>query len=559
MKAFKVLLCFSLFIFSFSFSYGQSWLWGRDGYGSTITNIDASPVATDKTGNAYITGDFGTTIIFGSDTLLSLSSDNPYLVKYNSAGNVVWATQAVITGMGQGWGSAIATDKSGNVFITGTFQGSMTFGTFHLSSKIFDVYVVKYDSNGNVLWANQSITPPNSLMSQGWGRSVAADKFGNVFVTGTFLDSISFGSDTLINSDIHEEYFFVVKYDSSGNVLWARKTSTNTIYGGGQGWGVTTDKLGNALITGNFNDTVYFGSNTLINPVDVSGVFLVKYSPSGNVLWAKQSTGNATSDGWGFAVITDQEDNPYITGYFEDTLSFGSYTLYSRKVYTAFLTKYDTNGNLLWAKQSSPAWNGYGLASDKYNHIYLSGSTYINTDSLKFGGLTLYTNPVAADVSYLMDFDTAGNAICGSVLNNLETNFCLASDLTGTYIYTAGTFKDTLLCAGDTLLPKGGGGNAFVGRWQNCGTQLGIDRVKTTKEDVTTFPNPFTNATTILLNDDGIHYLEVDDLTGRKLKYIEFTGTQYELSAQDLAKGLYFVRVYDNEKNVIGTTKIVVQ
>jgi hypothetical protein len=77
------------------------------------------------------------------------------------------------------------------------------------------------------------------------------------------------------------------------------------------------------------------------------------------------------------------------------------------------------------------------------------------------------------------------------------------------------------------------------------------------------YPNPFTNITTVsIINNSplAIHnYLEVDDLTGRKLKWIEFTGTQYQLSAQDLAKGIYFIRAFDSNKNVIGTSKIVVQ
>jgi hypothetical protein len=77
------------------------------------------------------------------------------------------------------------------------------------------------------------------------------------------------------------------------------------------------------------------------------------------------------------------------------------------------------------------------------------------------------------------------------------------------------------------------------------------------------YPNPFTNTTTIALTTQysisNTHYIELDDLTGRKLRWIEFTGTQYQLKAQDLAKGIYFIRAYDSDMNVIGTSKIVVQ
>ena len=73
------------------------------------------------------------------------------------------------------------------------------------------------------------------------------------------------------------------------------------------------------------------------------------------------------------------------------------------------------------------------------------------------------------------------------------------------------------------------------------------------------YPNPFTTKTTVALNTDGTYYLEVDDLTGRKLRWIEFTGTQYQLRVENLAKGIYFIRAFGSDMNVIGTSKIVVQ
>ncbi len=73
------------------------------------------------------------------------------------------------------------------------------------------------------------------------------------------------------------------------------------------------------------------------------------------------------------------------------------------------------------------------------------------------------------------------------------------------------------------------------------------------------YPNPFTNYANISVNTDGQNLLEVDDVTGRKLKTIEFTGRHYTLSAEDLAKGMYFVHIFNKDKNEVGITKIVVQ
>jgi len=87
----------------------------------------------------------------------------------------------------------------------------------------------------------------------------------------------------------------------------------------------------------------------------------------------------------------------------------------------------------------------------------------------------------------------------------------------------------------------------------------GLSELKSESEKVKVYPNPTSNSTTLLVNSDGKHYLELTDLTGRILKQDEFNGNEYQLSAGDLAKGLYFIRVYDGDKNVIGTSKIIVQ
>ncbi len=73
------------------------------------------------------------------------------------------------------------------------------------------------------------------------------------------------------------------------------------------------------------------------------------------------------------------------------------------------------------------------------------------------------------------------------------------------------------------------------------------------------FPNPFTTTTTVLFNTHEKHYLEVDDLTGRKLKWIECSGTQYSLSMEGLSQGIYFLRAFDNNQHYISTQKLVVE
>lgn len=562
MKKLKLLFLFSLSAFRFHVTYGQSWLWGEQGYSSLKTNDYTSPIATDKIGNAYITGQYENTIIFGNDTL-SDAANSAYLTKYNSTGTAIWARQ-IIDKTGQSYGTSVATDRTGNIYITGFFWGNAQAGAFSLTgSKLgSDVFLVKYNTNGTVLWAKQSTIPSNT--SYGYGYSVATDKSGNVFIAGYIQDTVSFGSFTLNTIHPHNDVF-IVKYDSNGNVLWAKQSTLTSFSGhsGGYGTSVATDNSGDAYITGYFYDTLSFGAISLGYSYGQSCGFLAKYSSTGNVLWAKQSI-NGSGVCSPMSVITDKAGNSYITGYYRNTIQFGSHTLYTPST-SVFLTKYNVNGNVIWAKQSSPGWYGTGLASDENNYIYMVGLTNTTSDSLTFGNYTLYTNPAINQVTFLMKFDTSGKAVCGSILNNIGDISSygifdgVASDLTGAYVYIASVFDTTVLCGPDTLIAHGKGNNTFVGRWLPCGEELGLNQLKVNDENLTVYPNPFTNVTTIALNNEGTYYLEVDDVTGRKLRYIEFAGIQYQLSAEGLAKGIYFIRAFDNNKNVIGTSKIIVQ
>ncbi len=234
------------------------------------------------------------------------------------------------------------------------------------------------------VWAKQGILRTTNDGSEGW--SVATDLAGNAFLTGEYSgDTLSFGADTLI-------YLFggfqtyLVKYSPTGNVLWARQ-STPSSYSVGYSYSVASDLYGNSYITGNFGDSITFGTHTLNKP---GACFLVKYSPNGNALWARQAIGfTRYGGGIGKSVCTDKDANIIITGYFADTISFGSFQLEGRHKYSSsiFVTKYDSNANVLWAKQSIDSsknanGSGYCVTSDKEGNVYMSG--YFN-DTIYFG------------------------------------------------------------------------------------------------------------------------------------------------------------------------------
>jgi hypothetical protein len=180
-----------------------------------------------------------------------------------------------------------------------------------------DIFIAKYDSSGNFLWANAA-----GGTSWDYGFGITTDANNNVFLTGMFeSSSVNFGTNTLHTAGAYD--MFIVKYDESGNVQWAKSaggTSSDC------GYSVSTDAIGNAFVAGYFDSpTITFGTDTLTN-AGSGDIFIAKYTPSGNAIWAKRA-GDVWDD-TGTGVCTDGNGNVLLTGYFSSyTISFGATTI----------------------------------------------------------------------------------------------------------------------------------------------------------------------------------------------------------------------------------------
>jgi hypothetical protein len=308
-------------------------------------------------------------------------------------------------GEGYARSSDIASDTKGNLYMCGSNQGTyLIFDKDTLRNAVpGDIpFLVKYDSKGNYLWCSSPIGRKSSD-DEAW--SVATDKFNNVFMAGQFTDTITFGSTTLYPSE--HAYFdgFIVKYDSSGNLKWAKQTIHKT---SNDAWiySVAVDPKGNSYILGYSTDTTRFGSFKLTR-----GVFLVKYDSVGNVKWAKSSgcIGVGPSNNL-YDVTIDKFNNIYITGTSTDTISFGTDTIYGTINENTFLVKYDSAGNVKWAKGSSGAGQSFGtsVTIDVTGNVYITGvyqegTEFFGTDTLQASGWN--------DFLYLVKYDSSGKVI----------------------------------------------------------------------------------------------------------------------------------------------------
>ncbi|MBW8049092.1 MAG: T9SS type A sorting domain-containing protein [Cytophagales bacterium] len=350
-------------------------IWIKQPEGSGIDK--ALEITLDESNNIYITGFFnwwisGTDsgiVIFEDDTLISKGNADIFIAKYDSDGNMLLVKQA--GGKYQDQGSAISVDLLGNIIITGSFNDTIIFDNSDtLISDSSDVFVAKYDSIGNVLWVRQF---GGKYYDESVG--IAVDDNNNIYITGYFEDTLIFGPDTL-SAFVTDDLLFLVKYNASGNEIWAKMGVGNYIGAGNTGEvkDITIDLSNNIYITGYFDDFIYFDSIQLTNFSVNANLFLFKFDTLGNVIWAKKEGGvSARVEGYG--ISTDDSSNIYITGNFGGTVSFGNDTLIDTTFSNIFVVKYNSAGNNIWVKQAGGEYfdSGYGIDIDKRGNAYITG------------------------------------------------------------------------------------------------------------------------------------------------------------------------------------------
>ncbi|MDB5281650.1 MAG: hypothetical protein JWO06_725 [Bacteroidota bacterium] len=360
-------------------------------------------------------------------------------------------------------GTAVSTDPSnGNVIVGGFFyQDTFAFGNITLGNDYQGLFITKYDSSGNVLWAKEAIGDIESANSGLW--AIATDLKGNVFITGGFSGPTLQLDSVLLNNPNgfipNDNVFFLAKYDASGNLLWAISSSAES---GGKG--VTCDKWGNVYVTGYFAGTFTLGSTTLIDTLWQSDVFIAKFDSLGNAVWAKQAKGaplSSTNSGIGISSsLTTAQTDLYVTGFFVNTITFDTITLNpsSDSVYNFdfFIAKYDSSGNLLWAKAGlgnlliytqlpSPYSYGLPVAEDRFGNAYVAGG--FTNKTIVFGRDTLWNSDISGiGINiFVVKFDALGNVTWSkSVKGNCGDRACgITADPWGNF-YLAASFYDSI-------------------------------------------------------------------------------------------------------------------
>ncbi len=340
---------------------------GLTGTYQLATNDYANGVATDSSGNVYVTG--GTK--GGLDGNTSAGNTDLFVVKYNSSGTKQWTKQLGSSGLDSANGITI--DSSGNVYVTGMTFGGLDWNT---SAGANDLFVVKYNSSGTKQWTEQL-----GSASSDFANGVATDSSGNVYVAGVTYGGLD-GNSNQDNADL-----FVVKYNSSGTKQWTKQYGTGEY---DEARGVATDSSGNVYVVG--------GTKGNLNGISNSGrtdAFVIKFNSSGTKQWTKKlgTWQNDLANG----VATDSSGNVYVAGGtyggLDNNTNAGNSDL--------FVVKYNSSGTKQWTKQLGTSSNdyAYGVATDSSGNVYLTGNTE--------GELDGNTNSGSTDI-FLLKYNSSG-------------------------------------------------------------------------------------------------------------------------------------------------------
>ena len=359
-------------LFLIKYDSGGTKLWQEE-MGTNKEDVAYSvAVRKDSAGNFYVAGRTKGNI---EEPGSKQGGFDVFLIKYDAAGTAVWKKQ--LGTKEDDMANSVAVDGAGNAYVVGKTNGSFAdYGYTNAGGA--DLFIVKYDVNGNVAWLRQIGTPADEDAS-----SAALDPAGNIIVTGhTYgnLDGAGAGGAD----------FFVMKYDGNGNLLWKNQKGTGN---DDKAYGITSDSSGNICISGmTRGDLAGTGAG-------FSDIFLAKYDGNGNLLWARQ-TGTAVEES-GNSVALDADGNAYVAG-----STTGSFTGYANSgLFDIVIVKYDPAGNQLWTKQMGTAADdeAYDAALDGTGNVYITGYTRGILDGTSVTGADVFlmklTKPLTATVT----------------------------------------------------------------------------------------------------------------------------------------------------------------
>jgi len=367
-----------------------NFLWAKT-IGNPSTDQGES-IAVDAAGNVYITGWFSPGGVIAMNVPLPVDFDpGPgvfnissltiaiFVLKLDADGNFVWAKS--MQGDNTEYGTSLGIDATGNLFITGAFNGTVDFdpgpGNVSLTQQggpsQSDIFITKWDLSGNMIWVKQM-----GGTSAEYPFKLAIDATGNILLTGYFNGTADFdpgvGVANLIS--VGSTDIFICKLDNNGNFNWVRAMGSPTTEAA---YTITTDLPGNVLITiplAGVLDVDPGPGTTILTTAGFTDIVFVKLNASGDFQWARRLGG--TGNDIATDIKTDAAGNVFIGGTFSRTVDFdpgpAQTILVAPNSGNIFFSKFDANGNFTWvARLPGSSGDVFSIYLNTADEIFATG------------------------------------------------------------------------------------------------------------------------------------------------------------------------------------------
>ncbi len=424
------------------------------------------------------------------------TSNDIYIAKFNASCDTIWDKN--INGGANGTERAydMISDGNGNLLLTG--RSDQQAGP--ISNDV--CYTLKLrESDGATLWVKKYEADTAATKSER-GVVIKAKDPDQIYVAGRSFNGV--------DHDV-----FLLKYDGNGNQVWVKQWATNA--SDDVPVDMDLDAAGNIYVLAN---TAPIGADSLHDMV------LLKYSPSGVLLWTVLYNNSVGSDDVAVAMAIDNNGDVITTGKVDTKPGIGV-------VYGIVLLKHGPDGSIIWVKNVSPSsdteYAPDAMALQSNGQIYLVGHGNVGTAAVPNFNLLAYI------------FDTNGKELWSDTYDGAETN---GNDIPNTMLLNGNDFY----IGGSTVLP-GHQRDLLVIKYSG----MVVNTQTPVEQSIQVYPNPATQTLTFhgLPPNENL-MMELCDATGRRLRVQHFFGgsnTQYSLT--DLPTGILLYRIFSEDRLLV--------
>lgn len=426
----------------------QTFAWAKT-FGST-GNDNVNSISFDAAKNLYVVGSVGSATDFDPSvgvSILTAKNNDIFINKLDAAGNYLWSK--LIGGTNNDGVTFSKSDNEGNLILTGYVYGAMNETTGEVTvGDALTHFICKIDASGNFIWIRTYTTAQDignlNISNFDIGPT------GDIYLTGSFYGTqdlnpgtgiLNFSSSggTLV-TDI-----YISKLDAAGNFIWAKTFGNEELE---RVYRIAVDAMENIYLTGNFVGKVDFdpgvgvtelSNDYYIAPMTGKTAFITKFDKNGNLSWAHSMYGKDTE---GVELAVDKSGNVYASGIFQEKIDVNpgeAVDVRTVKKTGYYLCKLNTNGLFEWAHIY--AMQIPRMQIDLNGDLYLAGSFYMNIGAFP-GEVAVSLSAHGGYDIYVMKLKANGDRIWDArVGGRLEDYISAINIATNGDIYLTGVYR----------------------------------------------------------------------------------------------------------------------